>query len=227
MRKVLAALAAAGLLAALAGPAGAKPVTVFEDAAGDAGNQDSGLPGFDQAGFDLIKGTIEKKGKDLLFTVQHAAMPPSGTPGEAFRLLWHFAVGDEQYRFTAKSIDVGKPDVIAQSGTERVGQVDTDGHFRLEQCVDEPAPAVLTLVQCRPVEYLEGSFDPASATLTIVLPLKLVKAKPGTLISGGTSGAAGSGCMICWVPHYAERSLTPATIIDSATMSTSYKVPKK
>lgn len=92
-------------------------------------------------------------------------MPPTGTPGEAFRLLWHFAVGTEQYRFTAKSIDIGKPDVIAQSGTERVGQVDTDGHFRLEQCTDEPAPAVLTLVQCRPVEYLDGSFDPATKTL--------------------------------------------------------------
>ena len=50
-------------------------------------------------------------------------MPPSNQPGEAFRFLWHFDIGDKQYRFTVKSYDVGKPDVIAQSGTERVGQV--------------------------------------------------------------------------------------------------------
>ena len=226
MSKAMAALAALGLVAALAGPAAAKPVTVFEDAAGDAGNQDSGLPGFDQAGFDLVKGTIDKKGKNLIFTVEHAAMPSTGTPGELFRLLWHFAVGGEQYRVTAKSIDIGKPDVLAQSGTERVGQVDTDGHFRLEQCAEEATPAI-TLINCRAIEYLEGGFDPASATLMFVVPMKLIKAKPGTVISGGTSGAASSGCMICWVPHYAERSLTPLTIIDSATMTTSYKVPKR
>jgi hypothetical protein len=206
------------------------PVVVFEDPAGDAGlaSQSIAVPGADAAGFDLIKGTINRAGKNLEFTAEHAAMPEGGTLPEGFRMLWHFSVDGEEYRFTIKSADVGKPDAQAQSGTERLGQVDTDGHFRLEQCVDEPLPAVLTLVQCRVVEdgYLDGSFDPAKASVTVILPLELVDAKPGSEIAPGTGGAASTSCVVCWVPHYAERSLTPHTIIDYANVSGTYKVTK-
>lgn len=38
--------------------------------------------------------------------------------------------------------------------------------------------------------------------------------------------ATTSGCAICWVPDYAERSLTPYTIIDAAVVSRAYKVPR-
>ncbi|HVL63872.1 MAG TPA: hypothetical protein VM573_01740 [Actinomycetota bacterium] len=230
MRRLIALGAAAALLAAAPAATAAKapkPAMVFEDPADDAGNQGTALPGASEGGFDLIKGEIVKKGKNLEFVVTHKTMPSTGTLPEGFRFLWHFTVDGEDYRFTAKSADIGKPDVLAQSGTDRIGQVDTDGHFRLEQCVDEPLPAVLTLINCRPVEYLEGSFDPDAASFTIVLPLALVKAKKGTSIGGAASGAAASGCQICWVPHYAERSLTPHTIIDAAAMSVVYKVPKK
>lgn len=228
MRGRIFALAIVGaLLSAMPAAFAAKPRVVFEDPAGDAGNQDSGLPGATEAGFDLVKGEIVKNKKNLEFVVTHAAMPPGGTLPEGFRFLWHFTVDDEHYRFTAKSADIGKPDVLAQSGTERVGRIDIDGHFRLEQCTDDPLPAVLTLNNCRAVEYLEGSFDADEATLTIVLPLKLVKAKKGSIIAGGTESSAAFGCQICWIPHYLERSLTPHTIIDSAAMATTYKVPKK
>lgn len=236
-RKLLATILAGALCLGVIGPATAGkkkkkkpagPVMVFEDMANDSGHATAGpIPGTEQGGFDLTKGLIETKGKDLLFTVEHSAMPSSGTLPEGFRLLWHFSVDGEEYRFTVKSVDVGKPDVQANSGTDRIGQVDTDGHFRLEQCVDEPAPAVLTLIQCRPVEngYLEGAFDPATASVNWTVPMDLVGAKKGSMISGGTTGASASSCQICWVPHYAERSLTPHTIIDFATQTVSYKVP--
>lgn len=228
MRKFLITLMAAGVVVGLVGGArAAKPVTVFEDAVGDAGNQDSGLPGFDQAGFDLVSGTITKAGKNLEFTATHAAMPPIGTLPEGFRLMWHFSVDGEEYRFTIKSADIGKPDVLAQSGTERVGQVYLEGVYRLEQCSEEALPAVLTLVNCNTIEYLDGSFDPAAKTATAILPMSLVKAKVGSEILGGTSGASSTSCQICWVPHIAERSLTASTVIDSAAMSVAYKVPKK
>lgn len=230
MRKLATALITGALVFGLIGGAhAAKPVTVFEDAANDAGNAEQGvaLPPATLAGLDLVSGTIVKSGADLEFVVTNAAaMPQMGSAGEAFRLLWHLNVDGEEYRLTVKSLDVGKPDVIAGDGTDRVGKV-YQGLARLEQCTEEAAPAVLTLVNCRGIEYFEATFDAAAATITWKVPLASIGAKTGSLVAGGSTGAASTNCQICWVPHYAERSLTPSTIIDTTTMATPYKVPKK
>lgn len=227
MRKKLSIIVAAGLfVGAISGAQASAPVKVFEDAVGDAGNQDSAVPGADQGGFDLLEGSIARAGKNLEFAVKHAAMPASGSLPEGFRFLWHIDVADKQLRFTVKSADIGKPDVVAQSGTERLGQVYLEGVFRLEECYIEQTPATVQLSQCTVLEYLDGAFDPAAQSFSFTLPLKTLKLKPGSEITPGTGGAAGTGCQICWVPHYAERSLTPYTIIDSTAMSVAYKVPK-
>ena len=230
MRKLGSTLIAGAFLFGLIGNAyAAKPVTVFEDAANDAGNTEQGLalPPATLAGLDLLSGTIVKSGADLEFTVTNAAaLPQAGSAPEAFRLLWHVNSGGKEYRFTVKSIDVGKPDVVAQEGTDRVGQV-YQGLARLEECSEEALPAVLTLVNCKAVEYFQATFDATAATITWKVPLASLGAKTGTVIGGGTTGAASTQCQICWVPHYAERSLTPSTVIDNATMATAYKVPKK
>ncbi|HEY7873838.1 MAG TPA: hypothetical protein VIG64_01825 [Actinomycetota bacterium] len=238
MRKFLSLLLAAGLLAGMAVSAEAAkkkkpkvvpaPVVVMTDAAGDAGNDTAGsLPGAAEQGFDLTEATIFKAPgtSDLVFTVKQSAMPADGTPGEGFRLLWHFNMGGAEYRFTVKSLDVGKPDAAAQSGTERVGTV-YEGVARLEQCfVDETLP--ISLSQCEVLNYYDAKFDPATATETWTVPTAdMPEATPGAVLSGGTTGASET-CMICWVPHYAERSLTPSTQIDSAVMSTAYTLPKK
>ena len=224
MRKLLGWIAAAGLVLGLVSTAGAKPSQMWEDASGDAGNQDSSIPGAAEAGFDLTGGTIEKKGANLVFTVTHSAMPASKTPPEGFRFLWHFDVGKVQYRFTVKSFDIGKPDVLAQTGNERIGKVYADGVYRLEEgYVDATLP--LQLSQFKVLEYLEGEWDPAAKTVSWTMPLKALKLKRSSVINPGTGGSTGTGCQICWIPHYAERSLTPHTIIDSAFQSVPYKVP--
>ncbi len=218
---------AAALVLAVVPSASAKPLTVWEDPAGDAGNQDSSMPGAAEAGFDLTAGSIDTVGKDLVFTVTHAGMPPTNQPGEAFRFLWHFDVAGQQYRFTVKTFDVGKPDVIAQTGTERIGQVYATGVARLEEGYTEPAPAGnLTLSQFGVLEYYDLVFDAAKATMTWKMPLSALKLKAGSVIKPGTGGSTTTGCTICWIPHYAERSLTPHTVIDSTVMTKPYKVPK-
>lgn len=225
---------AALLLGALALPAGAKkapkPVVVFEDAAGDAGNQGSAVPGAAEAGFDLVKGEVnqEKKGGDVTFTVTHASMPASGPPGEAFRFIWGFAVDGTQYEWTVKSVDVGEPDVITTvitqdpNGEERVGKV-YQGVARLEECGIFATPAI-NWSTCEAKAYFDVEFEPDSATMTWSVDQKTLGVKKGSLIVGGGGSRTSTGCMICWLPQYAERSLTPHSIIDAATMTTSYKV---
>lgn len=232
MKKLVGACVVALLGSAMVLPASAAPkaTVAFEDAAGDAGNNNTGaVPGVDQAGFDLIKGEISQAKKtEVTFTVTHAAMPATATPGEAFRFIWGFAVDGTQYEFTVKSVDVGEPDVVTTAitqqpyGEERVGQV-YQGVARLEECGSVAAPS-LSLATCDAIAYYAATFDPAAGTMTWAVDTKTLGAKKGSLITGGGGTRASTGCQICWVPHYAERSLTPHTIIDAATQLNSYKV---
>lgn len=226
MRKGIALLVGAGLSLALVGSASAgKPVAVWEDAADDVAVGGNAAPAA-AAGVDLLKGEIARTGTDIEFKVTHASMPAPGSLPEAARFMWHFQVDGEEYRWTVKSADVGKPDAIAGSGTERVGKVDTAGHFRLEQCAQDTTLPV-TLNNCNPVGYFPGAFDAAAGTFTWKVPMADLGAKTGSLIAGGSGGASGSGCQICWALHTAERSLTDTTVLDAAMQTGTFKVSKK
>jgi hypothetical protein len=228
MRKLSALALVSGLLLAYAGAAdAAAPKTLWTDPSGDAGLQngtvDQGLPGADQAGLDLVSGNIAASKGNLTFTVTEAGMPQTGGFPEFARLIWGFTVDGKDYRWTVKAVDVGFPDVVGGgTGTERVGQVYANGEFRLEQCTDDPTLPV-TLVQCKALSYAKGKFDPASKTITFSIPEKTVGAHAGSVIGPGTTGFAATSCVICWVAHYAERSLSPTTIIDWAAWATTYK----
>jgi hypothetical protein len=227
MKKLIVLITSLVAVTALSFGAAAKPASVFKDPAGDVGLEATGpVAGLDQQGFDLTGGTIEKVGKDIVFTVSHASMPSSNQPGEAFRFLWHFDVKGKQYRFTVKSLDIGKPDAAAQTGTERVGQVYANGVARLEEGYTEATPANLTLSQFGAVDYYDVVFDATKGTITWKMPMAALKLKPGSSIDAGTGGSTATGCQICWVAHYAERSLTPHTVLDAAVMTTGYKIPK-
>ena len=207
--------------------AGAKATKIFTDASGDAGLNNEALPGVEQGGFDLTEGSISKKGKSLSFVVKHASMPESGSLPEGFRFLWHFDVAGKNYRALIKSANIGKPDAQSQTGTERLGQVDAEGHFRLEECITDATLPINRSI-CEPIGYLKGAFDAGAGTLSFELPLKTLKLKPGkSVIAPSTmSVATTTGCSICWVADIAERSLTPQTVIDAASPSISYKVPR-
>ena len=222
MRRLIALVLAGGLLIAAMGPVQAKPTQVWEDAAGDAGNQDSGVPGVDQLGYDLVGGAIEKKGKNLNFVVTHAAQLPIGTGHEATRFMWAFNVGKGSFRITAKMVDIGKPNPMTQDGADRIGKANAQGFAKLEgDCATTATPAA-NAINCATLAEIPVTFDAAAKTITVEVPMKLVKAKKGSVITGG-GGDAASICMICWVTHAFERSLN-YTIIDSAAQSGTYKV---
>lgn len=213
------------LIVGLLGSANAAPSKLWDDPTGDADNA-QGLGQSIPAGFDLVSGSIERKGANLDFTVTMADMPPSGSIPDGFRFLWAFAVnGKTTYRLTAKSADVGKPDALAMNGTERVGKVDAQGHFRLEvDCTAGETVGVVQPINCQTLAYITGAFDPAAKTLTITVPMKLIKAKVGSVI-GPAAGDATAICSAaaCWVSHAAERSHSD-TLIDIAFQTGSYKI---
>ncbi|MEA2451776.1 MAG: hypothetical protein QOG04_486 [Actinomycetota bacterium] len=224
MKRLAIALSAA-LIVGLLGSANAAPSKLWEDPTGDADNA-QGLGMSIPAGFDLVSGSIERAGANLNFTVTMADMPPSGSIPDGARFLWAFAVNSKTtYRLTAKSADIGKPDALAGNGTERVGKVDAQGHFRLEgNCQAGETVGVLQPINCETLGYITGAFDTAAKTLTITVPMKLIKAKIGTVIGPG-SGDATAICAAsaCWVSHVAERSHSD-TLIDVAFQTASYKI---
>jgi hypothetical protein len=225
MKKIAAVLLAGGLIAGLVGQATAAPKPAWTDEAGDADNA-QGLGQSIPAGFDLVSGSIAKNGSNLDFTVTHADMPPSGSLPEGFRFMWAFAVGTENYRVTVKSAEIGKPNPVDQSNVDQIGKVYPTGLFRLEgNCGSVPVGNV-TAVNCPTLGYLEGSFDPAAKSFTFSLPMKDIKAKPGTvLMPGGGDASTLCKAAVCWTTHTAERSLD-ATIIDAGVWSTGYKIPR-
>ncbi len=222
MRKLIALALAGGLLIGVIGSAFAapKPTVVWEDPSGDADAGQGAGYSF-PAGLDLVSGSLSRNGGNIDFTVTHADMPPLGSFPEGARFLWNFTVDKKPYRLTVKSVDIGKPDVVGGQTSERVGRADVTGHFRIEgECVTD-ASLPLQRVNCPPLGYVEGSFAPADMTFTASVPMKLIKAKPGSVIMIGTEQI----CVICWVSHVAERSLN-TSIIDSAGGTKAYKVPK-
>ena len=178
MKKLISLLIAGSFVVGSLATANAKAPALWTDPAGDADNG-QGLGHSIPGGFDLAQGGILQKGKNLEFIVTHHDMPPTGSLPEGFRFLWSFGVGGEEYRITAKSADIGKPDLLQGQTTERVGRVDVMGHFRLEgDCASEVVGA-LNAINCKPLAYLQGSFNGAAKMLTVTVPLKLIKVKKG------------------------------------------------
>ncbi|MDX6225294.1 MAG: hypothetical protein QOE64_1670 [Frankiales bacterium] len=234
MRRSLIALLALPVLALAPLNANAAPkvVTVFTDAADDSGiNAGTVIPQSSNLGLDLVKGTIARKGNNLEYTLKFAkAFPNYGQFPEGSRVMYQFTVGKGvEYRFTVKSFDIGKPDPVQQDGTDRIGKT-YNGLFRLEKCGDPVNSATpVTFVGCYTVPngYLTGKVDPAGS-LTWTMPLSLLKLKTGSVINNGVGQFNASGCNICLIAHYAERSLAAETVIDDAIPNGTgkYVIPK-
>lgn len=209
-----------------------KVSTVFTDPANDSGlnpnSTPTAIPLMTAGGLDLVKGTITRKGNDLVYTVTlSTAMSNFGAFPEAARLVWQQTVDKgAEYRITVKSFDIGKPDPVQRDGTDRIGKVYDKGLFRLERCGDPDTTLPVSFSQCTTIAYLKGSVDVAKKTLTWNVPLSAIKVKTGTKMMIGAGTLNSTGCDVCFIAHYGERSLSPHTIIDNAATAFKYIIPK-
>jgi hypothetical protein len=187
----LTALLAASL--AVAAPANAakkkvKPATVGTDAASDWGsNVDPQLaPLGEQLGQDLTKATIVRDKKNINFIIEVTALPPSGGVPEFSRYNWDFTVNGNAMQmsgaFTEYLRGTCNPTYNPTICPPPRDPGTAPFFIRQGGCLLGPPPG-----PCEEVAKVNGTFDATAGTITIPVPMKAIKAKPGSKIGPGVS----------------------------------------
>lgn len=228
MKTKLTSLAIALALCAVcaaAVPAAAKakatgPTTLATDPAGDWGaNVDGSLaPLGDALGQDLVGAQIGMKdSKTINFIFQLTNLPPNGGVPESSRYDWDFTVNGTAFQLTGAWTDYIRG-VCNPLITDPACPPPSDPGmqpFFLRQ------GACTVGGECSVLATVHATFDPAAKTITVPVPLSVLKATAGSVIGPGTTTLGGS--------VYAA----PALLVSQASLpndilsiSKSYVVPR-
>lgn len=216
------------VIAGFAGPAGAAkkkkkqkgPVVVGTDAAGDWGqNVDATIaPIGDALGQDLVEASFELADKETLnFVIKVNALPPTGGVPEASRYTWDFVVeGGNAYQ-------------LSGAFTEFIRGVCNPLHTG--QCPPPQNPGTAPFFlrhgpctvgdDCFVAAVINSTFDAATGTITIPVPLEAMEAKAGSKIVPGVTSFGGT--------IYAAPAVLvsyPSLPADTMTVLDTYKIPK-
>lgn len=191
------------------------------------------------AGVDLTDALVETLPDGLKFTWKLASLPAQ-VPPEGTRYTWSFAVGEEIFQLQAKRTNLASvtlPDDPAGHVTELGG----NGFFQLRgKCTDnyvgtpEPVPPV---AGCPHLAFLDGAFDPATASVTMTVPFGLEAAPaiaPGAVLveslnanmsitsgfQAGISNATISDYTNGWQPYYVGGHVALATGLPTSKAAT-------
>lgn len=232
MKKLLAVLTAAVALAAIFVPAAtaakkpAGPVVVGTDAEGDWGSTvDPTLaPVGDALGQDLEDASLTMAdAKTVNFVIRLTGLPPSGGIPEFARYSWDFTVDGEAYSMSGNFTDYVRgvcypPHTGTCPPPKDPGQ--QPFFVRSGPCTIQPASA--SLGECNLLATVKGVFDTAAGTITIPVPLEVIKAKTGSKIGPGTNAVYGA--TIYATP--AAGSASPNAPHDVMAVTGTYTVPK-
>jgi hypothetical protein len=186
---VAAFIAPSGLAAAKGKKKPAGPLVVGTDPAGDWGtNVDPTIgPAGDALGQDLVEASIamaDAKTVNFIFKVN--ALPPSGGVPEVSRYNWDFNVNGEAFQlsgaFTEYARGVCNPNMT--NGCPAGGATPRDpgsAPFFIRQ------GSCLVGEECFDRGLFHGTFDSATGTITVPIPLEVIKAKPGSKIGPSPS----------------------------------------
>jgi hypothetical protein len=172
----------------------AKPAVLGTDAAGDWGaNADPNLgPLGDVLGQDLTSASITQDGDNVNFVIGVNALPPNGGAPEVSRYTWNFNVGKAHLELDGKWTNYSRGTCDPTAGTCPPPRDPGQQPFVLrgDCATDNSLPVALTF--CQELALIQATFDPATATITIPVPLEALKAKKGTKILPGTNIFGGS-----------------------------------
>lgn len=194
--RVVATIVGAALIAGafLAGPADAKkkkkkkakgPVVVGTDPADDwGGNVDAGLaPIGNQLGQEIVEAAIEAKDKKSLnFYIKVASLPATGGVPELTRYVWTMTVDGELLQLDGKFTNYSRGACDPTAGMCPPPRDPGQAPFSVRgNCTDNGGAAVT----CEEIGLVNGTFDAASATITVPVSLELLGAKAGSKIANG------------------------------------------
>ena len=218
MKKFVFSLAAALAVAALLAPAGmaagkakkpAGPVVVATDSAGDWGaNVDPQLaPAGDTLGQDLVEASISMADASTVnFIIKVNALPAAGGIPEFGRYGWDFTVNGDPYAMSGGFTDYLRGICYPlHAGTCPPPRDPGQQPFFIRQ--GACTVGAESLSNCTLVTTVKATFDSAAGTITIPVPLAVLKAKAGSKIGPGSNASFGATI-------YAS----PAAVISSANL---------
>jgi hypothetical protein len=161
------------------------PVVVGTDAADDWGaNQSPDLaPAAAPLGQELVEASIgmaDAKTVDFVITV--AELPPTGGMPEFTRYVWTVNIDGELLQIDGKFTNYHRGACDPTAGTCPPPRDPGEGPFLIRgNCTDNGGAAVT----CEELGLVHGTFDTAKGTISVPVPLELLGAKPGSVISHG------------------------------------------
>lgn len=226
-------LLAALVLGALIAPAGtavakkkkvkkAGPVVVATDPADDWGtNVDPTIqPLGDALGQELTGATIAPgDAGSVNFIIKVNSLPPNGGAPEVSRYTWDAQVDGQFVELDGKWSNYSRGACDPTSGQCPPPRDPGMQPFIVRgDCTTDSSTNVTT---CKELGLVQAKFDTAAATITIPVPLDLIHAHPGSVITGGANIFGGS---ISAAPSaYLSSSAGPSDIM---TVTGSYTVSK-
>ena len=221
---IAAALVAGALLPGSASAKPKGPVVVGTDPADDwGGNVDATLaPLGDALGMELVEAAIEPKdAKTLNFIIKVNSLPPSGGVPEFARYVWTMTVDGDLLQVDGKFTNYSRGACDPTAGTCPPPRDPGSAPFAVRgNCTDNGGAAVT----CEEIGSVNATFDAASGTISIPVPLELLGAKPGSKIANGTQ--TGSNFSGIWaIPSaFVSQGNMP---LDALVITKTYKVPRR
>ena len=205
---------------------GPKAKKVGTDPAGDWGaNVDSTIaPLGDALGQDLVGASIGMADKKTVnFILQLNALPPSGGIPEVTRYWWDFQVGKTVFELDGKFTNYSRGACDPTSGQCPPPRDPGQQPFLLRgDCAPDATANNVTV--CKEKGIVQASFDAGSGTITIPVPMKLLKAKPGSKIGPAAPLTTVGGAITAAPAAFVTNASMP---MDSLLQTKAFRIPKK
>ena len=174
-----------------AATAAPKPTVVGTDPTGDwGGNVDATLSPIGAAmGMDLVEAAIAKAdAKTLNFIITVSGLPPTGGTPEVARYVWTMTVDGELVQLDGKWTNFSRATCDPTAGTCPPPRNPGMGPFLVRgNCTSNGGAAVT----CEEKGLVNATFDAATGTITIPVPLEMLGAKKGSKIATGSQPDSG------------------------------------
>lgn len=201
MKKVALSISVLALVAALVAPSVSAapkgksgPQVVGTDAAADWGsNVDASIaPAGDALGQELVEASIGMADMSTVnFIIKVNSLPPSGGIPEGARYSWDFTVDDNAFSMSGNFTDYARG-VCYPAHTNTCPPPKDPGQQPFYVRTGPCTIGTSGLAECNLLATVQATFDTATGTITIPVPLEVLEAKPGSKIGPGVNSIFGA-----------------------------------